>query len=305
MQPVLELKQISKKIKKRDIVIDINLKVFPGEVMGFLGPNGAGKTTTIRMITGLIRPTSGDIYISGHHVHQHRAQAMAQLGTIVENPELYKFLTGRQNLQQFARMAGHVGPGRIAEISEMVGLTGRIDDKVRTYSLGMRQRLGLAQALLHRPRLLVLDEPTNGMDPQSMRELREMIRKLAREEGIGVFISSHQLAEVQQVADRVAIIDKGLILRVESLEQLANEGRQQLVVTVNKPQQAATLCSQLVYCHGVKVEEDRIIMELEPERTPELVRELVRAEIDVYELTRRKFILEDKFIDVTGGDIHV
>lgn len=303
--PVLELKRINKKIKKREIVTDLNLQVNTGEVVGFLGPNGAGKTTTIRMITGLIRPTSGDIYICGHHVLKDRTRAMAQLGTIVENPEMYKFLSGRQNLMQFARLAGNVSEKRISEVTDLVGLTSRIDDKVRTYSLGMRQRLGLAQALLHRPRLLVLDEPTNGMDPQSMRELRRLIKKLAMEEGISVFISSHLLAEIQQVCDRVAIINKGCILRVESLAKLTEESRQKLIVVVNDPGKAVSLCEKLTYCYGVALEDRHILIQMDPGQTPDLVREFIGAGIDIYEITGRKLALEDSFINITGGDIHV
>ncbi len=174
--------------------------------MGLLGPNGAGKTTMIRMMVGLIPPTAGEVYIGGHSLQSHRNQALRQVGVIVENPEMYKYMSGYKNLLHFARMIPGITKQRIHEVTELVGLTDRIHDKVKTYSLGMRQRLGVAQALLHRPSVLILDEPTNGLDPAGIRDLRDYLKRLAREHGTAVIVSSHMLSEMELMCDRVAII---------------------------------------------------------------------------------------------------
>lgn len=216
-EPVVRLQGVSKIISSRSLVSDLTLDISPGQVFGFLGPNGAGKTTTIRMMVGLMSISKGDIFISGHSVKNGFEEAIAQVGAIVENPEMYKFLTGYQNLVHFARMSPGVTKERIAETIERVGLTARIHDKVKTYSLGMRQRLGVAQAILHRPKLLVLDEPTNGLDPQGIRELRDYLRLLTHEEGITVFVSSHLLSEMELMCDTVAIIQNGKLIDVRNL----------------------------------------------------------------------------------------
>lgn len=209
---VLSVDGVAKKIGSRMIVEDVTMSVNEGEIYGFLGPNGAGKTTTIRMIVGLIRPTKGSIRIVGHDIEKERSKAIREVGTIVENPETYSYLTGMQNLVHYARLAGIDNRHkRINEVAEIVGLTDRIHEKVRRYSLGMRQRLGLAQALLARPKLLVLDEPTNGLDPAGMREFRELMRRLA-DGGMSVFVSSHLLSELEQMCHRVAIIKSGRII---------------------------------------------------------------------------------------------
>lgn len=181
MGPIVQIENLTKRIKGRTIIDSISFQVHKGEVFGFLGPNGAGKTTTIRMMVGLMNITSGDIKIAGYSIQSHFEKAVRSIGAIVENPEMYKFLSGYQNLRQYARMANNVTDEKIDEIVELVGLTDRIHDKVKTYSLGMRQRLGLAQSLLHDPEVLILDEPTNGLDPAGIREIRDYLRLLAKE----------------------------------------------------------------------------------------------------------------------------
>lgn len=220
--PVIRMEGVSKIISSKAIVDDLTLEVPAGQVFGFLGPNGAGKTTTIRMMVGLISISKGDIHICGDSINTDFEKAVSHVGAIVENPEMYKFLTGYQNLQHFARMSPGVTQERVDEAIRLVGLGNRIHDKVKTYSLGMRQRLGVAQAILHRPKLLVLDEPTNGLDPQGIRELRDYLRQLTRTEGITVFVSSHLLSEMELMCDRVAIIQSG---RLVDIKQLKNTGR--------------------------------------------------------------------------------
>ncbi|KRE58378.1 ABC transporter ATP-binding protein [Paenibacillus sp. Soil750] len=209
IQPVVEVRNLTKRIRHKNIVDQISFELFPGEVFGFLGPNGAGKTTTIRMMVGLIGMSDGDVAISGHSIRTSFREAIRHVGAIIENPELYKHLTGMQNLKQFARMVGNIPQSRIDQIVQLVGLSARIHDKVKTYSLGMRQRLGIAQALLHKPAVLILDEPTNGLDPAGIREMRQLVRKLAAEEGIAVMVSSHLLAEMEQMCDRFGVVIEG------------------------------------------------------------------------------------------------
>ena len=192
--------------------MDVSFEVLEGEVFGFLGPNGAGKTTTIRMLVGLARPDRGTVRIRGLDLARDFRRAMAHVGCIVESPDLYKYLTGRENLMHFARMLPDGASSRIPELAGLVALEERLDDKVSTYSLGMRQRLGIAQALLGNPDLLILDEPANGLDPAGIREIRLLVRRLAEQRNISVFVSSHLLSEVEQMCDRVAIIHRGRTL---------------------------------------------------------------------------------------------
>jgi ABC-2 type transport system ATP-binding protein len=295
---ILTLERVSKKIGSRWIVENLNMTVNPGEVYGFLGPNGAGKTTTIRMIVGLIRPTQGTVKIDGYDVGRDRAQALAKVGTIVENPETYKYLTGRQNLVHYGRLAGIPDRDkRIDEVVEIVGLADRLGDKVRNYSLGMRQRLGLAQALLARPRLLVLDEPTNGLDPAGMREFRELMRRFAGE-GISVFVSSHLLSELQLMCDRVAIIQSGRIIAQEHMESLVSGQIRRIQARVGDAAAAARALSD----NGMsaRIEGDKLLsIELGQEEAPGLVRALVAADIDVYAIEPIKESLEDTFLELT------
>ena len=213
---VLEVKGLKKRLGKREIIKGINFSVKDGEIFGFLGPNGAGKTTTIRMLVGLIAPNEGEIKICGKDVQKEKEEALKNVGAVVENPELYKYLSGRENLMQIARIR-KVSKEEVEELIELVGLKDRIDDKVKKYSLGMKQRLGLAAALIGEPRLLILDEPTNGLDPSGIIDFREVVKKAAKEKGMAVFISSHILSEVQNLCDRVAFTNGGVIKSVEDI----------------------------------------------------------------------------------------
>lgn len=218
-ETVLSVKNLYKKINGKTIVDGVSFELQAGEILGFLGPNGAGKTTTIRMLVDLIKPTSGSVYICGKNVHSEPEKALRHVGSIVENPEMYGYMTGWQNLEHFARMQDGVDEARIREVTAIVKLDDRIRDKVKTYSLGMRQRLGIAQALLGRPKLLILDEPTNGLDPKGIKELRAFIRQLAQE-GLCLLISSHLLSEVQLLCDRYVIIHGGKVAAAGTVEQL-------------------------------------------------------------------------------------
>src|SRR2546423_2122595 len=225
MPPVLVASNLTKVIGKRTIVDGVSFSLNPGEVFGFLGPNGAGKTATIRMLVGLIKPTAGNVTICGFDVRRDFEKALRDVGCIVENPDLYRFMTGRENLEHFARMLS-VASSEIERVGELVQLAHRLDQRVGTYSLGMRQRLGIAQALLGNPRLLILDEPANGLDPAGIREIRELLRSLARDRDMAVFVSSHLLGEVELMCDRVAIIHKGVLLREGPVADLISNRRE-------------------------------------------------------------------------------
>ena len=216
-EAVMELKNVKKTIKNKPIIKGLDFSISSGEVFGFLGPNGAGKTTTIRMMVGLMELTEGDVLIHGKSIKKDFKQAIQHVGGIVENPEMYPFMSGWKNLIHYSRMVPGVTQERIMEVVKLVGLEKRLKDKVGKYSLGMRQRLGIAQALLHNPSILILDEPTNGLDPSGIREIRAYIRKLAAEEGVAVIVSSHILSEMEMMCDRIGIIKNGEIISIQTV----------------------------------------------------------------------------------------
>ncbi|USB34024.1 ABC transporter ATP-binding protein [Paenibacillus sp. YPG26] len=294
-EPVVRLSNVTKKIGSKTIIDRLTLDIPAGQVYGFLGPNGSGKTTTIRMMVGLMSITEGDIVICGSSVRKDFEKAITHIGAIVENPEMYKFLTGYQNLIHYARMSG-VSKERIQEAVALVGLEKRIHDKVKTYSLGMRQRLGVAQAILQRPKLLILDEPTNGLDPQGIRELRDYLRVLAREEGITVFVSSHLLSEMELMCDTVAIIQSGRLIDVRSLKAEDLEGQYaETGFEVSEPERALELVG------AGRLDEGRLIVTANREQIADLNSRLVAAGIKVYGIQVLTRSLEDQFLEMTGG----
>lgn len=295
----LSVSNLRKVIGRREIIKGISFELKEGEVFGFLGPNGAGKTTTIRMLVGLIKPTSGTIKICGYHVRTHFVEALKNLGCIVENPELYPYLSGWNNLLHFARMLEKIGEDRIKEVTELVGLTERIHDKVKTYSLGMRQRLGIAQALLGKPRVLILDEPTNGLDPAGIREMRQFIRFLAEDEGLSVLVSSHLLSEIQLLCDRVAIISKGTIIKTDTVHHLLSN-REQVEWRFQPYQEGKQILESLT---AIEEKEDGLILtEFTEAKIPEWNKILVDAGVHVTEMNRKLPVLEDLFLELTRGD---
>lgn len=298
LEPVARLQGVTKKIGSKTLVGDLTLDIPPGQIFGFLGPNGAGKTTTIRMMVGLISISQGDILICGHSIKNQFEDAVANIGAIVENPEMYKFLTGYKNLQQYARMVPGVTKQRINEVVELVGLGQRINDKVKNYSLGMRQRLGVAQALLHRPKLLILDEPTNGLDPQGIRELRDYLRRLCEEEGTTVFVSSHLLSEMELMCDRVAIIQNGRLIDVKQLKSVGDE-----VVPIGETLfevDDAEAARELIGSGMVK--DGGLVVEAAREEIAEINARFVASGIKVYSIKTNARSLEDQFLEITGGE---
>ncbi|WP_019123451.1 ABC transporter ATP-binding protein [Brevibacillus massiliensis] len=300
---VLSVSHLKKSFGKRQIIKDITFDVMAGEVFGFLGPNGAGKTTTIRMLVGLAAADSGEICIGGHSLKREFGPAIRQVGCIVENPELYKFLTGRENLEQFARMSGQIPARRIDEVAEFVELTHAIDDKVKTYSLGMRQRLGIAQALLHRPKLLILDEPTNGLDPAGIREMRRFIRRLAEQEGLAVFISSHLLNEIEMMCDRVAIIQSGRVISVGEVKELMAQFADQVeweFAEADLKRGLACLARLPFVTEVWQTAEGKGKCRMDVEQISTANAALVEAGIQVRGIASKTVTLEDLFLSLTG-----
>lgn len=303
----LEIRNLTKKIGSRTIIDNLSLDVPRGEIFGLLGPNGAGKTTIIRMIVGLMAPTAGEISINGINVQNDFEQAIRQVGAIVENPELYKFLSGYNNLIHFARMAEGVTPERIDEVVALVKLEDRIQDRVKTYSLGMRQRLGVAQAILHRPSVLILDEPTNGLDPAGIRELRDYLRYLVEEEGTTVVVSSHLLSEMELMCDRVAIIQHGRLVGVKVVGEMVQEEGEKVQVQfdVDQPAKVEEALTELDWKVECKVGKQGVTLPLQKEQVAQLNAKLVAMGVNVYGIKATAKTLEDRFLEMTGGEGNV
>lgn len=297
MSHVLELKNVTKIINGKKIIDNLSFTVNEGEVFGFLGPNGAGKTTTIRMIVGLMSITSGEITVNGYSVKRDFEKALRYIGAIVENPEMYKFLTGYQNLKQYARMIGGITNEKLREVIELVGLTDRIHDKVKTYSLGMRQRLGLAQCLLHDPKILILDEPTNGLDPAGIREIRDHLRKLAKEKQMAIIVSSHILSEMEMMCDRIAIIQNGRLIDVQKVQEFVTGNKQSYTLELSSEKPLNEILS-IPY----EQKENRIEIEIEKEKLPDLITSLVQSGVKIYEVKPKGKTLEERFLEVTGKE---
>lgn len=298
---VLQTENLTKRYGRRVAVAGLSLNVTRGDIFGFLGQNGAGKSTTIRMALGLVKPTAGRVRLLGHDLGRDSLRARKQVGAIVESPAFYDNLTGRRNLRLLASLSGGTTAARIAEVLEIVGLSARADEPVRVYSCGMRQRLGLAQALLPHPQLIILDEPTNGLDPQGIHEVRQLIRRLRDEFGITILLSSHLLAEIEQLCDRVAIIDAGRLRYQGTLTELIAP-TSTLRLRVDRYEDAYQLLacqpSLTVRRNGA----DYLYVELAAERIPIVNALLVAHDIKVFELTPRRETLEDAFLRLTQAN---
>ncbi|MBB4824606.1 ABC-2 type transport system ATP-binding protein [Sporosarcina luteola] len=296
MKPIVQLKNLSKSIGGKQLIDNLNLSLYPGQITGFLGPNGAGKTTTIRMMVGLMKPTGGDVIIDGVSLRDNFEEGMSKVGVIVENPEMYKYMTGYNNLLHFARMHQGVTKERIDEVVNQVGMQNRIHEKVGTYSLGMRQRLGLAQALLHRPKFLILDEPTNGLDPAGIREFRTYLRRIAETEGVSVFVSSHMLSEIELMCDRIAVIQSGKLIDIREMSE--TQGSYYYVEATPVEQVETLLAAQ-----GFNIEQSKngFIVNAEQAQIPGIVRSFIAEGVEVFAVQPHKKTLEDEFLEMTGG----
>ena len=301
MPAMVEVDRLSKDFGKVRALDDVSFSVAKGEVFGFLGPNGAGKTTTIRILLGLLHPDGGTAKIGGHDCWGDHARAAPLFGATLEQPGLYSYLTGRDNLRQFARMLGPVDERQITDLLALVGMTERGDDKVKRYSMGMRQRLALAQALLGKPRLLVLDEPTNGLDPNGIHGLRILLRKLATEQGLTIFFSSHLLSEVEELCDRVVVLHRGEVRAAGPLRELMNVKGFSYRIEVSDVDRALDIIRSV---DGARAEtgtiKDSITVTSETDIARRINHALVSAGVGVDQLVRTQRGLEDIYIELTG-----
>ena len=297
---VLRTRNLSKHYGNRLAVNNLNLEVRRGEIFGFLGPNGAGKTTTIRMALGLIAPTSGSVEILGRDVATQRANVLPRVGALVETPALYLYLSGRDNLRAVASVLGGVPKARIDAVLELVGLSARQKDRVRTYSLGMKQRLGVAMALLQDPDVLILDEPANGLDPAGIVEMRDLMHRLSAESKT-VFISSHLLPEVQQICTRVAIINLGKLVTEATIEELTSR-HGEFAVTLDRAEQALALIQAQTWGRDAHLDANGALITPAPgERGRELNLFLVKAGFAPDTITQATQDLEQVFLHLTNG----
>ncbi len=307
---VLGIRNLSKFFGKRQVLHDISFDTYAGEVFGFLGPNGAGKTTLIKTVVGHLMIDGGAVSICGKTLKKDFEGAMAQVGGIIENPEFYKYMSGYDNLMQFARMRGVTDEARVREVVHLVGLDNRIHEKVGRYSLGMRQRLGVAQAILHRPRLLVLDEPTNGLDPAGIKDLRDILKDIAHNDGASVLVSSHLMSEMELMCDRVGVIMNGRLVDVKPIDEIVSvtamdksdyifetgDGTAVLAMLDFIPDKNKTLLEGGALEIVVPKEDERGLL-------ARINRTIVEGGVELYSVSRKENKrLEDVFIEMTGGE---
>jgi bacitracin ABC transporter ATP-binding protein len=289
---VLEVKNIDKFFGKKQILKDISFDIEEGEILGFVGPNGSGKTTTIKIILGLQQASRGEVFINGNNIKDNYENAIRKVGAIVESPDMYMYLSGLENLKLVANYY-NISHNEIERVVEFVGLKDRIKDKVSKYSLGMRQRLGIAQAILNKPNLLIVDEPTNGLDPSGIIEFRNMLKELAKKEKMSIFISSHNLAEIENICDKVLLLKEGKIVSSDVLKEVENNDKYKLELSstlkLKKEAKVEIIDDNYIYYLGNK------------EDIAKFIETLVNKKIKIYSVVKCKESLEDIFIKKTGG----
>lgn len=295
---VLKCEHLHKNFGKKEILKDVSLELEKGDILGFIGPNGAGKTTTIKLILGLQSITSGTVKINGYDITDNFTNAIRNVGAIVENPDLYMYLTGYENLKLIANLYKEVGKERIDEVVKLVKLENRINDKVSRYSLGMRQRLGIAQAILHKPNLLILDEPTNGLDPEGIKEIRELLKDLAEKEEMAVLISSHNLLELETFCNKICIIKNGKVMETNKIEDVKNIAKSGYIFEIDNTEMIDKMFKNvtIVNRNMFKIAVDR-------DEVPSVIKKLVENDIKIYAVNENKISLEDAFLKKTGGNV--
>ena len=301
---LLSVNNIQKTYQKahKKAVSDVSFNVDSGDIVAFLGPNGAGKTTTIKLILGLQSITSGSVKINGFDIQKDFTKAIQKVGTIVENPDLYMYMSGYENLKMISNLYSGITKERIDEVIKFVGLENRIKDKVSKYSLGMRQRLGIAQAILHKPNLLVLDEPTNGLDPEGIKQIKDLIVKLAKEENMAVLISSHNLLELESFCTKVTIIKNGEIVETSTIEEAKKVNKDSIYhLVVDKTTEVLNILENKLE----KLDDENIQVYAKKEEIPEIIEKLVTSGVKIYSVYPEEMSLEDAFLKKTGGNVIV
>ena len=294
---ILKVEKLCKKVGKKEILKNVSFQIDEGDILAFIGPNGAGKTTTIKCILGLQRLTKGSITINGYDIKKDFVKAITHVGCLVESPDVYMYLTGMENLKIQAQMYKNVVLDDILRVIELVGLEQVIHDKVSKYSLGMRERLGIAIALLNSPKLLVLDEPTNGLDPEGIKDLRVLLKRLAKT-GVGILISSHNLSELENFCNRVCIISKGKILEEASILDLKQMDEARYVLKVEDSKKVKEYLTNL----DKVLDKQHIEVFKDEEEVAEFIALLVKHDIKVYEVIKEELTLEEAFMKKSGGN---
>ncbi len=297
---ILKCENLHKSFRKKEILKSVSLEIGSGDILGFIGPNGAGKTTTIKLILGLQKIGSGRVIINGYDIQKDFEKAIAKVGSIIENPDLYMYMSGYDNLKLISNLYANVDEKRINEVIKLVGLENRINDKVSKYSLGMRQRLGVAQAILHKPNLLILDEPTNGLDPEGIKDLRELLVKLSKEENMGILISSHNLAELESFCNKVSIIKNGVIVETSDLDTVKKEASEgNYIIEVDDSRKARMIIGDM----SNAIDNNHIQVHSDRENIPSIIKKLVLQDVKIYGIKEDVISLEDAFFKKTGGNI--
>lgn len=302
---IIEVNNVNKFINKNHIIDELSFSVKEGEIFGLLGPNGSGKTTTLRMLVGLTRPSSGNIKICGLDVHKNHKETLSQVGAIIENPEMYDYMTGYENLKQYARMSKQISDQDIFKVSKLVDIEYALSKKVKNYSLGMKQKLGIAQALLNSPKVLILDEPTNGLDPAGIKSLRYHLKKMVSEKNMSIIISSHLLDEIEKICDKVAIIKGGKLIAIEDLNKENNLTKVNYMLKIEPFEKAIKYLNINGYNFNMNKKTETIFIDsnnlLSP--IPILIEELVSNNLRIHEVSKVKKSLEDMFMELTNkGD---
>lgn len=302
MIPVLKLNNVTKIYNNKKVVDNLSLMLFEGEIFGFIGPNGAGKSTVIKMICGLTSISSGTIFVNGYSIDKNFKKAISDIGAVVETPQLYPYLSGKANLKLFANFYGASAKLRIPNIIKILQMEDFINKKVSTYSLGMKQRLGIAQALLNKPKLLILDEPTNGLDPEGIKNIRNLLLSLSRNEKMTIIISSHNLSELEQICNQVAVLRSGKLLSFRNMKDISSEmeDNQRVCLHVNYPNFAGQLL-QRKYKLKVKVAGNCIFVPIKEKHLATIITYLTYKRIKIYKTTKTSKSLEQIYFDLLNG----
>lgn len=302
---ILKAVKLNKSYGKRIVITDLDIEINKGDIYGFLGPNGAGKTTTIRMILGLIKHNSGSVVINGHNIKTNIKTAISKVGAVVEVPKFYENYSAYSNLKMTKNLYSNVPNIRINEVLELTGLSTRARDKVKTFSLGMKQRLGIARALIHNPELVILDEPTNGLDPQGMKEIRELILKLAKENNITFFISSHLLSEIEHTCNKVGIIKNGKKIVEGYVSDLLNSELESVELTVDKISQTKEVLKDIQYIKSIEEINNNLLVKIDSGYSANLSKLIIENNISLQYLVPKPQSLENFFIETTKGGNHI
>lgn len=298
MSKLLEVKNLNKYFGKKHVLKDVSFSLNEGEILGFIGPNGAGKTTAIKCILGLQSINSGNVSINGYDIVKDFSKAISRVGAIVESPDMYMYLSGKKNLEMIARMYKGITKERIDEVIKLVGLEARIKDKVSKYSLGMRQRLGIAAALIHNPNLLILDEPTNGLDPEGIKELRSLLKSLAKKNNVGILISSHNLAELESFCSNVCIIKNGEIIESTSVKEAKKTDATSYIISLN----STDGIEEYLEDKDTIIDKNTIRVNRDKEDVSDYIKLLLDKGYIIYEFKLETLTLEDAFLKKAGGN---